>query len=231
MLHSSVLEFPNSGIFPELLVDAYSSSYDLPAMIQSRSSGPVVSLLLFLLAVPAFCQRGAITAPVSLDQMTHRADRIVHGSVMSARVEPHPQLTNLSTVVITMQVQDTLKGKAATTLTFRQFIWDLRDEQDAARYLKGQELLLFLNPVSQYGLTSPVGLEQGRFRITRDRSGKAFAANGRENSGLFSGTEQRARAQHVKLSAKARSVVQHTSPGPIPVDDMKQTIRELARMQ
>jgi hypothetical protein len=130
-----------------------------------------------------------------------------------------------------MQVQYTLKGKAATTLTFRQFIWDLRDKQDAARYLKGQELLLFLNPVSEYGLTSPVGLEQGRFRITRDRTGKAYAANGRDNAGLFSGTEQRARAQHMKLSVKAATVVQQTNPGPIPLDDMKQTIRELARMQ
>lgn len=215
----------------DFLVDAFSPSYDLSAMIQSRCSGPAVSLFMLLLAVPAFSQRGAITAPVSLDQMTRRADRIVHGSVVSARVEPHPQLTNLSTIVITMQVQDTLKGKAATTLTFRQFIWDLRDEQDAARYLKGQELLLFLNPVSQYGLTSPVGLEQGRFRITRDRTGKAYAANGRDNAGLLAGTEQRARAQHLKLSAKASSVVQQTSAGPILLEDMKQTIRELTRMQ
>jgi len=200
-------------------------------MIQSRWFGSAIFSLILCLAVPAFSQRGAITAPVSLDQMSRRADRIVHGSVVSARVEPHPQLTNLSTIVITMQVQDMLKGKAATTLTFRQFIWDLRDKQDAARYLKGQELLLFLNPVSEYGLTSPVGLEQGRFRITRDRTGKAYAANGRDNAGLFSGTEQRARAQHMKLSTKATTVVQQANPGPIPLDDMKQTIRELARMQ
>jgi len=163
--------------------------------------------------------------------MTQRADRIVHGSVVKAIVEPHPQLTNLTTVVITMQVQDTLKGKASSALTFRQFVWDLRDKQDAAHYLKGQELLLFLNPVSQYGLTSPVGLEQGRFRITRDRSGKAYVANGRNNMGLFAGTGDRARAQHLKFSAKTASVVQQANPGPIPLDDMKQTIRELARMQ
>jgi hypothetical protein len=200
-------------------------------MIQSRWLDPCVFLLLVSLALPAFSQRGAVTAPVSLDQMTRRAGRIVHGSIISARVEPHPQLTNLSTVVITMQVQDTLKGKPAQTLTFRQFIWDARDEKDAARYWKGQELLLFLNPVSQYGLTSPVGLEQGRFRITRDRTGKAYAANGRDNAGLFAGTDQRVRAQHMKLSARAASVVQQKAPGPIPLDDMKQTIQDLARMQ
>jgi len=200
-------------------------------MIQSRWLGPGILLLLMSIAIPAFSQRGAVTVPVSLDQMTHRADRIIHGSVVSARVEPHPQLTNLSTVVITMQVQDTLKGKPAQTLTFRQYIWDMRDKQDAARYLKGQELLLFLNPVSQYGLTSPVGLEQGRFRITHDRTGKAYVANGRDNAGLFAGTDQRVRAQHTKLSTRAAAVVQQKTPGPIPLDDMKQTIQELARMQ
>ena len=200
-------------------------------MIQSRWLGSAIFPLILCLAIPVFSQRGAITVPVSLDQMTHRADRIVHGSVISARVEPHPQLTNLSTVVITMQVQDTLKGKPAQTLTFRQYVWDMRDKQDAARYLKGQELLLFLNPVSQYGLTSPIGLEQGRFRITRDRTGKAFAANGRDNAGLFAGTDQRVRAQHLKLSTRAASVIQQKAPGPIPLDDMKQTIQELARTQ
>jgi hypothetical protein len=200
-------------------------------MIQSRWFGPAIVLLVVSFALPAFSQRGAVTAPISLDQMTHRADRIVQGSVISARVEPHPQLTNLSTVVITMQVQDTLKGKPAQTLTFRQYIWDSRDVKDAARYWKGQELLLFLNPVSQYGLTSPVGLEQGRFRITRDRTGKAYAVNGRDNAGLFAGTAQRARAQHLQLSTRAASVVQQKGPGPIALDDMKQTIQDLARMQ
>lgn len=200
-------------------------------MIQSRRFGPAVFLLALCIALPALAQRGAVTAPVSLDQMTQRADRIIQGSVISARVEPHPQFQNLSTVVITMQVADTLKGTTAKTITYRQFIWDLRDKEDAALYLKGQELLLFLNPVSQYGLTSPVGLEQGRFRIMRDQSGKAVAVNGRGNAGLFAGTEQRARAKHAKLSAKTTSMVQKANPGPIPLDDMKQTIRDLARMQ
>jgi len=146
--------------------------------------------------------------------------------VISARVEPHPQLTNLSTVVITLQVEDMLKGKASKTLTFRQFIWDIRDQKDTAQYMKGQELLLFLRPDSQYGLTSPIGLEQGRFHITRDRSDNVLAVNGGGNLGLFAGTEQRARAKHARLSTKVAVIVHQPSPGPMPLADLKQTVQE-----
>lgn len=158
----------------------------------SRSLLIVLSLLLTFDVPWAVAQRGALTAPRSLPQLTQEAERIVHGYVVSARVEPHPQFKNLTTVVITMKVAETLKGAPAQTLQFRQFVWDIRDKLDAARYGKGQELLLMLGPVSPYGLTSPVGLEQGRFVITRDRAGNAQAANGRGNLGLFENAEAQA---------------------------------------
>jgi len=41
--------------------------------------------------------------------------------------------------------------------------------------------LLLLGPTSPYGLTNTVGLEQGRFRILRDKKGEATAVNGRNN--------------------------------------------------
>ena len=127
---------------------------------------------------PAFAQRGAMTVPRNLDELTDRAQDIVRGTVVSAHVEKHPELTNLHTVVVTLRVRETLKGAARDTYTFRQYIWDLRDRYDAAGYRKGQELLLLMNAPSRYGLTSPVGIEQGRFRIQRDRSGRAVALNG-----------------------------------------------------
>ena len=108
------------------------------------------------------------------------AGTILRGHVVSAVIEPHPKYSNLKTVVVTISVQRVLKGEAADTYTFRQFVWDARDAADMAGYRKAGELLLFLNPVSAYGLTSPVGLDQGRFRVVRDAKGKAFAVNGRE---------------------------------------------------
>ena len=96
-------------------------------------------------ATPAFAQRGAMTVPRNLDQLTDRAADIVRGTVVSAHVEKHPQLTNLDTVVVTLRVRETLKGQANGTYTFRQYIWDVRDRYDNAGYRKGQDLLLLMN--------------------------------------------------------------------------------------
>lgn len=181
-----------------------------------------------LLSATAAGQRGALTAPRGLDQLSREAQVIVHGYVTSAKVEPHPQLKNLMTVVISLQVEDTLKGPARKSLQFRQYIWDLRDQLDGASYAKGQEWLLLLGPVSPYGLTSPVGLEQGRFRILRDASGQATAVNGRGNVGLFQATAQRAQAQGMKLSPRVSALTRQTGAAPVPLSDLKDAIRAFA---
>ncbi len=42
---------------------------------------------------------------------------------MSAKVEPDPNFANLTTVLVTMNVNDVLKGSADKTFSFRQFVW------------------------------------------------------------------------------------------------------------
>jgi len=142
-----------------------SSSRNPADVTQSRSSPDTQGY------VTSYSERSARTVPVGLDQLTQRAQTIVRGSAVSAVVEPHPQFKNLLTVVVSVRVDQTLKGAPQKTLTFRQYIWDQRDRLGAAGYRKGEELILLLGPVSQYGLTSPVGLEQGRFRVLRDAKG------------------------------------------------------------
>jgi hypothetical protein len=189
--------------------------------------------LLVTLAVPpaAHAQRGALTESRALDQLTQEAALIVHASVKSATAEPHPQFQHLMTVVVTLEVQETLKGSAQKSLQFRQYIWDLRDRRDAAGYRKGDELLLMLGPTSKYGLTSPAGLEQGRFRIVRDSNGDATAINGRGNAGLFQQTAVRARSQGIKLSARQSAVLSQSQAGPLALSDLKDAIRAFARPQ
>jgi hypothetical protein len=194
---------------------------------------PSANFLIFLTCALLFpasssAQRGARTMPRSLDQMSQQAETIVHGYVLSTKVEPHPQLNNLTTVLVSMKVTTMLKGKSQETLQFRQYIWDVRDKFGAAEYQKGQELLLMLGPVSQYGLTSPVGLEQGRFRITHDGNGRAMAVNGRGNAGLFQASEQRAQLQKLRLSARTTALIRQSQAGPVPLADLKEAIRSFA---
>jgi len=189
------------------------------------------AFLIALLLTPALhAQRGAITVPRNLVELTDASHVIVRGMVFSATAEPHPQFQNLKTLVIKVKVKETLKGAAPPVYTFRQFIWDIRDQFNAAGYRKGQELLLIMNRPSEVGLTSPVGLEQGRFRILRDRAGNKMAVNGHANAGLFSGMQAQLQARKLALSPAAGRIVGENRTA-LSSDELGQLIRELVGKQ
>jgi hypothetical protein len=185
--------------------------------------------LLFLLSLAPFgqAQRGALVKPRNLDELTSKAERIVHAHVLSAKVEPHPQYRNLSTIVVTMRVEDTLKGQAAQNLTFREFIWDFRDKHDAASYRKGQEIVLFLNKPTTDGLTSTSGVQQGRFAVEHERSGQAFVRANSANHVLLAGVDKRFVAKGKAMPPSLRAA-QGSDAARITLADFKTAVRELA---
>jgi len=178
---------------------------------------------------PAWAQSSALTIPRNLGQLTARSADIVRGTVISARVEKHPEFDSLNTVVVKLQVKETLKGQASGVFAFREYIWDIRDSKDAAGYRKGQDLLLMMIAPSQYGLSSPAGLEQGRFVISRDKNGREVAVNGRGNIKLFDGIGEKVASKGILLSARTSSLVQKQASGPVELRDLTALIRELAQ--
>ena len=197
-----------------------------PASLGSRAGGVVV--LALLAAVPLSAQRGALTRPRNLGQLVEQATVIFRGNVISAHVEPHPELTRLTTVVVTLRVRETLKGEAGPTFTFHQYVWDIRDRYDDAGYRKGQELLLLMNRPTRYGLSSPAGLEQGRFRILRDAQGRATAVNGHGNAGLFRDLEAQLKRQRIGVPPQLATMITEQRAGPVPLGDLKDLVRQLA---
>ena len=179
-------------------------------------------------AASASAQQGALTVPRNLDQLTDRAALILRGNVVSARVEKHPELSGLDTVVVTLTVRETLKGAARKTHTFRQYLWDIRDRLDANGYRKGQEVLLFLIEPSVHGLSSPAALEQGRFRIERTAAGEEVAVNGHGNFRLFDGLAAEAAKEGAILSPRSLRLVDAQPGGPVAVADLTRLVRELA---
>lgn len=180
---------------------------DRKARLSIRLRATWALAVAFVFSPVSYGQRGAQTAPANLEQLVHTATTILRGNVVSAKIEPHPQFANLQTVVVTISVGKVLKGETGGTYTFRQFIWDARDASDTAGYRKAGEVLLFLNRVSSYGLTSPVGLDQGRFLVMRDAKGEAFALNGRHNSGLFDQVASHAASRGIVLSRQAQAMM------------------------
>ena len=196
-------------------------------MLARRSVGLI--FVVVSLAAPLCAQRGALTQPRNLAQLVEQSALIVRGQVLSARTEPHPQFHNLMTVVVTLRVTETLKGEPAATLTYRQFIWDIRNRMDAAGYGKGQELLLLMNAPTRYGFSSPAGLEQGRFRVRRGAQGNRVAMNGVGNAGLFRDVESQLKRQRRELPARLLPLVREHRYGPLRADDLEDLVRQLSR--
>ena len=199
-------------------------------MISSRSVGLLVCLLLIVAVLPSLlsAQRGALVVPQNLAELVDQSQTILVGRVVSARAEKHPQFENFNTVVVTLRVEEVWKGSAGPTFTFRQYVWDIRDAASVLGYRKGGEFLLLLIPPSQYGLSSPAGLDYGRFRLLRDARGVRSALNGFGNAGLFRGMDTQLRQKGIELSPGPAALVARHQRGPIALDDLKAIIQQLA---
>jgi hypothetical protein len=182
-----------------------------------------------LLTASAAAQRGARVKMQDLDELMSQATEIVRGTVASTRVEPHRKFPNLMTVVVTFRVEKALKGEGSQQIQFRQYIWDVRDLDKNAIYKRGERLLLMLGPTSRYGLRSPVGLGQGRFKIHCELSGEETAVNEMGNVGLFATPAARTSATQVRLSAKASRIVAENRGGPINLDDLERIVQSAAK--
>jgi hypothetical protein len=200
----------------------------LPAWKVHQSRAVRIGLLLISLLVAAtHAQTSAITLPRNLDELVTESSTVVQGTITRVTLEPHDRLKNLLTLVVTVQLEDTLKGGATKTYTFRQAVIDAREQERKFGYRAGQHVLLLLIKPSEYGLSSPAGMEQGRFRIEPGPNGKLIATNGLGNIGLFRNLPVELQ-QNSSLTAEARQVMTKPSPGPVGLDQLKAVIRAIA---
>lgn len=194
---------------------------------QSKSVRMAAALALFfaMLAPPLAAQRSARVLHRNIAQLVQGADVIFRGEVISAKVEKHPTLTALNTVVVTLRVQEVLKGQLGTEYTFRQYLWDHRDVRSKLDYAPGQQYVLLMRNPSQEGLSSPSGHEQGRFRISIDSAGNEVATNGYDNIRLMDGIDQTSPNLKISLTPALRARVSQHQRGPISYQDLKEVIR------
>jgi hypothetical protein len=144
-------------------------------------------LMLFLGILPASAPLEAqfATLPVNLTYLSQRADIIVRGRVVGVGRESLAGHPNIPTIRVTLEVENMLRGPSGRIYTFRELSVDRRTVSAKNGYQVGQRLLLFLPSPSEYGLSSPIGIEQGRFHILRSSDGSETAVNETGNAGLF----------------------------------------------
>jgi hypothetical protein len=183
--------------------------------------------LLFTLLAGIPVRAEFIYRQVNLAYLTQRADVIVQGRVVGVRYEGLPGYPNVPTVLVTLEVERMLRGPAGKQYTFREFLLPANRARGKRGYAVGQRLLLFLPEPSQYGLSSPLGGEQGRFRIQPDQKGNEVITNGFGNLGLFNNVAKSAAQAGLSLSSdKLR--VPGTARGPVPLDDFVSLVEQLA---
>lgn len=131
---------------------------------------------------------------MKLEALCEKAGRIVRGTVVKvtrAQVEVGGGL--LPTVVYHVQVKDTMAGTPASQVILTMIAEPKSPTQhgtatrlplvELPRLEEGKEYLLFTTAPSKAGLTSPVGLAQGCFSISK-KGNTEYAVNGLNNVGL-----------------------------------------------
>lgn len=188
----------------------------------------LAAMLGLMAPTPMLAQRGAITQPRNLAELVAQSHLIFRGRVISAQLEPHPDLRNLPTVLVKVAAEEVWKGDAGKTFTFRQFVWDARDRQERLGYRKGQAVVLMMNRPTQLGLSSPAGLEQGRFLVLRQIDGREAAVNGQANAGLFRGLAPQLEQKRVPVPGRYSALLVKESPGPLRLEDLRGLVQFLA---
>jgi hypothetical protein len=163
---------------------------------------------------------------INLARMVEESGNIVLARVTRATPEPHPQFRNLNTVAVTLDVVETLKGSPGREFVFRQYVADIFESKSTQGYRMGEEILLFLHGPSTEGLTSPVGFEQGRFRVERDTAGSRVVRNGMDNIGLFEGMDATDPGL-ARVSPEVRRMVSEHRGGAIAYDSLKAAVEAL----
>jgi hypothetical protein len=167
--------------------------------------------------------------PVNLAYLSQRAEVIIQGQVTSVKHTHLAGYPNIPSVEVTLNVERSLRGLPGSAYTFREVYLGLRSREGKQGYSVGQRLFLFLPTPSQYGLSSPIGIGQGRFYIAADSAGRAKLANEYGNAGLFRDVERDAVRAGKQLTTDQRRLAS-TKRGPVPLEEFVSLVRSLTTL-
>jgi hypothetical protein len=123
------------------------------------------------------------------------------------------------------RVADGIKGvETGETLTFRQVLGFPARVAGVPQYQKGQQVLLFLHGDSRLGLTSPVGMHQGTFSVTRLEDGEPAFLNTLENKNLSKGFESRS-ASDLGITNREMEILR--SGQPLRLSDLRELVSKI----
>ena len=181
-----------------------------------------VILFISLILVTSLPARATVLIPLSLQQVTERANLIFQGRVTNVEVRVDEVSQRVATYT-TFAVQDVIKGKTGATHTIKQVGGQLPGSKVALRihgvprFNLGEDYVVFLPAPSRLGFSSPVGLSQGAFSVV-DNNGALVVRNHYRGAT----TPSAARPAVSTASGTARPAPRFTG-----LDNFKSTIRNM----
>lgn len=168
---------------------------------------------------------------VNLAEMTEAADRVFSGRCLSVKLLEE-SVAGFPTVEFRFEVLEAVKGvQNGQIVVFRQ-VRSAKGRRTGIpglpSYRKGDQMLLFLAGDSRLGLTSPIGLVQGAFRLISDGGGEVRALNEVENRNLALGMEVKTAAS-MGLSDQEFGTLR--GGGPVRLADLLSAVRKIDRFQ
>lgn len=158
--------------------------------LAKRPAHPRPALLLSLLLTLPLPATAAEAPPVELAAMARRAGVVAAGQIVQVRPGAHPRSPRLGVTFVTLRVSEGFKGTRPGLFTFMQVghAGDVLPPAGGPRFMvipdlptyrPGEEVLLFLYPATETGLTSPVDGRRGKRPLVRDaRSGEPMLGDG-----------------------------------------------------
>jgi len=141
--------------------------------------GMALLAVLWILGPPAAASK---VRSVNLEEMTERAATIFSGRVLRVQQVQDP-VSDQAVTVATFEVERVVKGDVDRELTIKLYRGGAT--RPVIEFREGERVVLFLYGASALGLTSPVGLGQGKFSIATGKGGRRLAVNTTGNRDLF----------------------------------------------
>lgn len=181
---------------------------------------PAAALLLSGLAgLPAEAAR---VRRLGLGEMAGRADRVFVGRCVD-RTSATDAALGIAVTTYTFAVTDPIKGVTAGRTSFRVPGTPQRPLLTGLpAFDVGEEALLLLYSPSQAGFSTPLGMDQGFFRITSPAGSPPQAVNGTGNDRLLEDIAEPITRAHG---------LRHDARGPVDLDRLVRLLRDLARVQ
>ncbi len=151
----------------------------------------LICLAIVLTFLISYKHAAALDVDVNLEKMAIAAGKIFSGKCRDVKKGFHPQYKNVKVTFVEFDLFDSIKGASGPTIKFMQFGHG-HQMPYASKFRTGEEALIFIYPKSQYGFTSAVGGNQGKFSITRDKdTGKPAFVNAFNQNSLFKGMDSK----------------------------------------